>query len=165
MNARPQTKAEKRQTRTAIRSHIGKWTQEKQQKVDVNIGSASEKELPSESSRTVPLSPALTEQSQPPPRNRIGSAWPETVDGASDSHSNLESLEDDVNEVASERGLVVPAQLRRQRAEPSGEPTFFVQAFGSGILDPFRTYPSNFPSSLVSQAHDYCEKALPPHFR
>src|ERR1700742_3030675 len=53
VNARPQTKAEKRQTRTAIRSHIGRWTQEKQQKLEASPIDASERSSPPESSRTV----------------------------------------------------------------------------------------------------------------
>ena len=160
VNARPQTKAEKRQTRTAIRSHIGRWTQEKQQKLDSNVGSASDKDSPPELSRTVSLSPASTEQTRlrPRPRNRIGSIRSETVDDASDSPSILESTEGDVDDI-SERALISSTHLRWETSPgQSVKPNLLVQGFGSGILDPFRTYPSsNFPSSLVSQAHEYCE--------
>ncbi|KAJ9613098.1 hypothetical protein H2200_003039 [Cladophialophora chaetospira] len=150
VNARPQTKAEKRQTRTAIRSHIGRWTQEKQQKLEGNVVSASEKDSPPESSRTVSLSPGSTDQTRPRRPDRVASVWSESVEETSDSRSSLGGTEHDADDISA-RALVSSVD-REWEALP---PNTIVQVLGSGILDPFRTYPSNFPSALVSQAHEY----------
>jgi hypothetical protein len=165
VNARPQTKAEKRQTRTAIRSHIGRWTQEKQQKIESSASSASEKSSPPESSQTVSPSPAPTDQAQPHPRDRFGGAWSEAPDSAPEGGApSRRSTED---EVAGLSELTVTAPTHLRRAFSPGSTTrsnSVIQVLGSGTLDPFRTYPSEFPSALVSQCHDYCKQARPNGF-
>ncbi|OCT44561.1 hypothetical protein CLCR_05640 [Cladophialophora carrionii] len=164
VNARPQTKAEKRQTRTAIRSHIGRWTQEKQQKIESNTtSSGSEKDSPPESARAVSPSPAPADQTQPPPRQRLGSVWSDAPDSASsDGPPDRESTEDDV-QVLSELTVTAPAHLRRVfSAGSTTHSNSAIQVLGSGTLDPFHTYPSDFSSTLVSQCHDYSLKVLWP---
>ncbi|KIW63846.1 hypothetical protein PV04_08818 [Phialophora macrospora] len=163
VNARPQTKAEKRQTRTAIRSHIGRWTQEKQQKNESSASSASEKSSPPESSRTVSPSPAPTDQAQPRPRDILGSAWSEGPDSATEEGGpSRRSTEDEVAGF-SELTVTAPADLRRALSPRAiRRSNSVIQVLGSGTLDPFRTYPSEFPSALVSQCHDYSLKVLWP---
>ncbi|EXJ55356.1 hypothetical protein A1O7_08283 [Cladophialophora yegresii CBS 114405] len=162
VNARPQTKAEKRQTRTAIRSHIGKWTQEKQQKIENSTSSGGDKNSPPESSRAVSPPPAPTDQTRLRPPERLGSVWSDGPDStSSDNPSDRESTEDEVRDF-SELTVTAPPHLRR--AFSAGSITHSnsaIQVLGSGTLDPFRTYPSEFPSTLVSQCHDYCKRSRP----
>jgi hypothetical protein len=165
VNARPQTKAEKRQTRTAIRSHIGRWTQEKQQKLDGSTTSASEKGSTPGSSRTISLSPAALELRQLQPGDKIEYEWSEApTDESSNIHPNRESRDDDVDDLF-EFAVTGPRHQRRGYPPDSTSPSSIIQVLGSGTLDPFRTYPSDFPSSLVSQCHEYCKRAHSFNFR
>ncbi|KIW34067.1 uncharacterized protein PV07_00867 [Cladophialophora immunda] len=167
VNARPQTKAEKRQTRTAIRSHIGRWTQENQQKVESTNKSAASAGASSKSSpelsRTDSLSPVESAQSQSQRRSRVKVARPGDTDSSSSaSNFDQESTSDDVEDDA---GLIVTAPSRlRQGLSPAsaGASRPFIHVLGSGVLDPFQTYPSTFPSSLISQCHEYSLQVVWP---
>ena len=161
VNAGPQTKAEKRKTRTAIRSHIGRWTQEKQQKLDVNPSSTSEKESPSNSSRIASLSPVPSGGTQSQSLDQSGGVW---LDVSSDSRGEKSargnSAEDDDVDVDNQGALVVAdlAQLRREHPPVLGNGiNSSIQVLGTGTLDPFQTYPSKFSPALVSQCHEYCK--------
>jgi hypothetical protein len=161
VNARPQTKAEKRQTRTAIRSHIGRWTQEKQQKLDGPASSASEKSSTPEFSPTISPSSAASQQPGLQSRDNSGIAWPEEPSntGGDSGDPDQESTEDDSDNQAS----AVSGPVRLRREYPLGflaESPPIIQVLGSGSLDPFHTYPSNFPSALVSQCHEYCKQMM-----
>ncbi|OAP57263.1 hypothetical protein AYL99_08001 [Fonsecaea erecta] len=172
VNARPQTKAEKRQTRTAIRSHIGRWTQENQQKIEGTksaagasaSASASERSSP-ELSRTDSLSPAESAQSRSqrrPSRVKVAKAG-DTDSSSSTSNVDQDSTSDDVDD---DTGLTVTAPshlhqgLSPAAAGPSRRP--YVQVLGSAVLDPFQTYPSTFPSTLISQCHEYSLQVVWP---
>ncbi|EXJ74816.1 uncharacterized protein A1O5_01512 [Cladophialophora psammophila CBS 110553] len=162
VNARPQTKAEKRQTRTAIRSHIGRWTQENQQKTEGSRSAASTRASP-ELSRTDSLSPGESVQSQSQHHPRLKVARPGDTDSSSSaSNFDQESTSDDVDD---DTGLTVTAPPRlRPRLSPASRSTShsFIQVLGSGVLDPFQTYPSAFPSSLISQCHEYSLQVVWP---
>ncbi|KAH0842789.1 hypothetical protein FOPE_07943 [Fonsecaea pedrosoi] len=159
VNARPQTKAEKRQTRTAIRSHIGRWTQENQQKIEgtKTATGASTRSSP-ESSRTDSLSPVEPTQSRSQHPLRVSLARPADNTDSSSSASNIDQ-DSTSDEIEDDTGLVVTAPSHlRQRLSPAARGTArpFIRTLGSGVLDPFQTYPSTFPSSLISQCHEYC---------
>ncbi|OAG41588.1 hypothetical protein AYO21_04290 [Fonsecaea monophora] len=158
VNARPQTKAEKRQTRTAIRSHIGRWTQENQQKIEgtKTATGASTRSSP-ESSRTDSLSPVEPTQSRSQHPLRVSLARPADNTDSSSSASNIDQ-DSTSDEIEDDTGLVVTAPSHlRQRLSPAARGTArpFIRTLGSGVLDPFQTYPSTFPSSLISQCHEY----------
>jgi hypothetical protein len=163
VNARPQTKAEKRQTRTAIRSHIGRWTQEKQQKLEGAGATGSTDERSSSSPESAPRTISLPPTERGPTASHLREvAW--TEGSASETGKNEpdrehpENEDDDLTDFA----VTAPTQAQRRTDRRSTSATIsnpVIQAFGAGTLDPFDTSPTNFPSSLISQCHEYCKPA------
>jgi hypothetical protein len=156
VNARPQTKAERKQTRTAIRSHIGRWTQEKQQRLDLPT-TERDKQSPSGSSRTISASPTSSDQPQQSIRGKFETQWVDASDSASSiGDPNREFLEDDLDDAQ----RLASNQRQRPPRDSLSASTSVIQVLGSGLLDPFYTLPTNFPAELISQCHEYCKQPL-----
>ena len=160
VNVRPETKAEKRQTRTTTRSHIGRWTQEQQHEIEGTTTLAIERSSQPEPSQTVYPSPAASEQTQSQPGDQIETVRNEESSFESGvSHADRGCVDDEDDELF-DFALIVPSHLSGEYASasiPASNST--VQVLGSCTIDPFRTYPSDFPSALVSQCHAYCKLA------
>ena len=162
VNARPETKAEVKQTRTAIRSHIGRWTQEKQQKLDENAANANEEDPSPKSARIASPSAVSLGRTKPRPAEKTTSIRSDRSDDLTQRRSFRRIPADDEVDGKVAPAVNVPAQVRRR-------PPFFVeddfntsvQVLGSGTLDPFRTTPTTFPADLVSQCHEYCKHVHP----
>lgn len=153
VNAHPQTKAEKLEARVAIRSHIGRWTQENQQRSSSKTLPANVERVPA-SSQAFPPSQQLLE---PPPTVslwRDGEGWRvEPGDPGVPDDSDEEEVFGWKTRTGQGRELVdsCPSSSSSDASRASIEP------LGSGLLDPFQTYPSLLPVSLVSECNDYCE--------
>jgi hypothetical protein len=163
VNARPQTKAERKQARTAIRSHIGKWTQEQQQRLE-NTSNSSDKSSSSDENHRVSRSPPLPTLNN----NRASSSSPRrpaefVQKTVVRSHGALEAMSSNEPD---NRGRQNPPD--RNNGSSSREMILWnraIQSFGSSSIDPFHSLASSFDNIVISDCHEYCTCNLNSPFR